>query len=86
MYLVGIDGGSCAAGMETTPLCTDQQSMNKSSRLQMKPLWEGSYATDMSGSEVAGLVLGALPLLIVSLDHYSDGVKDTFAIDPKAHY
>jgi hypothetical protein len=28
----------------------------------------------MSGFEVAGLVLGALPLLIVALEHYSDGV------------
>jgi hypothetical protein len=29
----------------------------------------------MSGFEIAGVVLGSLPLLIVGLEHYSDGVS-----------
>jgi hypothetical protein len=30
----------------------------------------------MSGFEVAGVVLGSIPLIIVALEHYSQGVRD----------
>lgn len=35
----------------------------------------------MSGFEVAGIVLGAIPLVISALEHYSDGVCLTQEFD-----
>jgi hypothetical protein len=32
----------------------------------------------MSGFEIAGVVLGALPLVLHALEHYSDGVSPDF--------
>jgi hypothetical protein len=34
----------------------------------------------MSGFEVAGIVLGAIPLVISALEHYGEGVSVTYSL------
>jgi len=35
----------------------------------------------MSGFEIAGVVLGSLPLIISALEHYGEGVSVTIIVD-----
>ena len=39
------------------------------------PVSRRQHTTEMSGAEVAGLVLGSIPLVISGLEHYAEGVS-----------
>jgi hypothetical protein len=32
----------------------------------------------MSGFEIAGIVLGSIPLIVVALEHYAEGVRSIY--------